>query len=113
MWMMLQSSSPDDWVVATGETHTVQEFLEIAFSKVDLNWQDYVLTSDKYFRPNEVDYLLGDYSKANELLDWKPKTSFEDLVKLMCESDLELAKKDKVLLDENLITPTWEHPLSS
>ena len=113
MWKMMQYNTPDDWVLATGETHTIKDFLSIAFSLYDLDWEKYVITSEKYFRPNEVDYLLGDYSKANELLDWKPKTSFEDLVKLMCESDLELAKKDKVLLNENLITPTWEHPLSS
>ena len=113
MWKMMQYNTPDDWVLATGETHTIKDFLSIAFSLYDLDWEKYVITSEKYFRPNEVDYLLGDYSKANELLDWKPKTSFQDLVKLMCESDLELAKKDKVLLDENLITPTWEHPLSS
>jgi GDPmannose 4,6-dehydratase len=111
MWMMLQSSSPDDWVVATGETHTVQEFLEIAFSKVDLNWQDYVLTSDKYFRPNEVEYLLGDPTKVKKNLKWQPEYSFDDLVEAMVQNDLTEAAKDSTLYKEGLIKPTWEHPI--
>ena len=93
MWMMLQHDVPDDWVIATGETHTVREFAELAFSHVNLNWEDYVSTSEKYFRPNEVDYLLGDSSKAKEKLGWSPKTSFEDLVKMMVDYDLDLAKR--------------------
>ena len=110
MWMMLQHDVPDDWVIATGETHTVREFAELAFSHVNLNWEDYVSTSEKYFRPNEVDYLLGDSSKAKEKLGWSPKTSFEDLVKMMVDYDLDLAKRERVLIDENLIKPTWENP---
>ncbi len=107
---MLQHDVPDDWVIATGETHTVREFAELAFSHVNLNWEDYVSTSEKYFRPNEVDYLLGDSSKAKEKLGWSPKTSFEDLVKMMVDYDLDLAKRERVLIDENLIKPTWENP---
>ena len=112
MWKMMQYETPEDWVLATGETHTVKEFLNLAFKYFDLDWEKYVITSEKYMRPNEVEYLLGDYSKAKKLLNWKPNTAFEDLVKMMAESDLELAKRDKVLVDENLITPTWEFPSS-
>jgi len=110
MWMMLQHTISDDWVVATGETHTVQEFVDEAFNYVNLDSKDYVTTSKKYFRPNEVDYLLGDSTKARKELGWKPKNSFKDLVKMMVEADIENAKKDKVLIDNNLLTPTWEYP---
>ena len=110
MWKMLQHNDPDDWILATGETHTVKEFLEIAFDHFNLDWEKYILTSEKYYRPNEVEYLLGDYSKAKKDLNWEPQTSFSELVKMMANSDLELAKRDKVLLDEKLLTPTWEHP---
>tara|TARA_Y100000389_G_scaffold204125_1_gene255140 strand:- start:711 stop:1751 length:1041 start_codon:yes stop_codon:yes gene_type:complete len=111
MWMMLQDKNPDDWVLATGETYKVSDFLKVAFEIVGLNWEDYVQTSEKYYRPNEVDYLLGDSSKAKKNLGWKPKVSFHELVKMMVESDLELAKKEYVLMKENLLSPTWEHPL--
>ena len=110
MWMILQADKAEDWVIATGETHTVREFAELAFSHVNLNWEDYVSTSEKYFRPNEVDYLLGDSTKAKQKLGWSPKTSFEDLVKMMVDYDLDLAKRERVLIDENLIKPTWENP---
>jgi GDPmannose 4,6-dehydratase len=110
MWKMLQHNNPDDWILATGETHTVKEFLEIAFDHFNLDWEKYIVTSEKYYRPNEVEYLLGDYSKAKKDLNWEPQTSFSELVKMMANSDLELAKRDKVLLDEKLLTPTWEHP---
>ncbi len=110
MWMMLQHDSPDDWVLATGETHTVKDFLEKAFAYVNLNWEDYVTTSEEYYRPNEVNYLLGDPSKAKKELNWNPEVSFEELVKMMIESDVILAKREQVLLKENLIKPTWEHP---
>ena len=110
MWMMLQHDSPDDWVLATGETHTVKDFLEKAFAYVNLNWEDYVTTSEKYYRPNEVNYLLGDPSKAKKELNWNPEVSFEELVKMMIESDVILAKREQVLLKENLIKPTWEYP---
>ncbi len=109
MWKMLQHETPDDWVLATGETFTVREFAEIAFRKLDLDWNKYVETSEKYIRPNEVDYLLGDPTKAKNILDWQPKTSFDSLVEMMVQSDLNLAKREQVLLKENLIKPTWEH----
>ena len=110
MWMMLQHDAPDDWVLATGTTQTVKDFVEEAFKIVNLEWSDYVETSEKYYRPNEVNYLLGDSSKAQKELGWKPKTSFKDLVKIMVESDIELAKKESVLLKEGLLSPTWENP---
>ena len=109
MYKMMQYKEPEDWVLATGETHTVKEFAKIAFQEVGLNWEDYVVTSEKYFRPNEVDYLLGDSKKAREKLGWYPAESFQSLVKKMVESDLKLAEREKVLIENNLLEPTWEH----
>ena len=110
MWKMMQHDTPEDWVLATGITKTVKEFAEAAFSSVGLNWEDYVDVSDKYFRPNEVDYLLGDSSKARKILNWTPKVDFQGLVEIMVEHDIIEAKKDFALLNDNLISPTWEHP---
>jgi len=110
MWLMMQYKKPDDWVLATGITKTVKEFAEEAFKIVNLNWEDYVITSEKYLRPNEVDYLLGDSSKAKELLNWEPKVEFSQLVKIMVEHDINEAKKDTALLRDGLISPTWEYP---
>ena len=94
----MQHDTPDDWVVATGKTYTVEEFLITAFSILDLDWKDYVVTSDKYFRPNEVDYLLGNPDKINKALGWKPQLDFEGLVKLMLENDINEAEKRKTLI---------------
>jgi GDPmannose 4,6-dehydratase len=95
MWLMLQQENPDDYVVATGEMHSVREFCEIAFSHVGLNYEDYVVVDPKFFRAAEVELLLGDPSKAMKKLDWNPqKTSFTELVQLMVESDLERVKKE-------------------
>lgn len=110
MWKMMQHDTPEDWVLATGITKTVKEFAEAAFSSVGLNWKNYVDVSDKYFRPNEVDYLLGDSSKARKILNWTPKVDFQGLVEIMVEHDIIEAKKDFALLKDNLISPTWEHP---
>ena len=110
MWRMLQHSKPDDWVLATGEAHTVEEFASAAFSILDLDWKKFVITSKKYERPNEVKYLLGDSTKAREELGWKPNTSFLDLVEMMVQEDLKLAKKEQVLIEKGLLTPTWEYP---
>ena len=85
------------------------EFAEKAFNQVGLNSEDFVLTSEKYSRPNEVHHLLGDASKAKNVLDWEPKTNFDDLIKKMVDSDLELAKREKVLIDNGLMKPTWEY----
>lgn len=89
MWLMLQQDKPDDYVIATGETHTIKEFLEEAFSQVGLNWQDYVEIDSKYFRPAEVELLIGDASKAKKQLGWEPKVGFKELVKIMVEADIE------------------------
>jgi len=88
MWRMLQQERPDDYVVATGETHSVREFLEEAFSYVGLDWTKHVLVDPKYFRPAEVDVLLGDAGKATRALDWRPKVSFRELVRMMVDADL-------------------------
>ena len=111
MWLMLQHEKADDWVLATGKTYTVKDFAKAAFGFIDLDWEKYVKISEKYFRPNEVDYLLGDSTKAKTKLNWQPKHSFEDLVKLMVESDIELAQKEQILMKENLLYPTWEYPV--
>ena len=110
MWKMMQHDHPEDWVLATGITKTVREFAEEAFDFVGLNWEDYVEVSEKYFRPNEVDYLLGDSSKAREILGWKPKVDFRGLVEIMVKHDINEAKKDFTLLKNELISPTWEYP---
>mgnify|MGYP001432100294 FL=1 len=111
-WKMMQFDTPEDWVLATGETHKVSEFAELAFKEVGLEWSDYVETSERYLRPNEVDYLLGDPSKAKKKIGWQSTTSFSDLVKMMVESDIELAKQEEILMKNNLIKPTWENPIS-
>jgi GDPmannose 4,6-dehydratase len=89
MWLMLQQPKPDDYVIATNETHTVREFLDHAFGHVGLDWHDFVEIDPHYFRPAEVDLLIGDYSKARERLGWEPKTRFAGLVKLMVDADIE------------------------
>ena len=111
MYLMMQHETPEDWVLATGETHTVKEFLEIAFKSVNLDWEEYVETSEKYFRPNEVDYLLGDSTKARTKLKWEPKISFQELVQLMVDFDMKEAEREKVLIEKNLLKPTWENPV--
>ncbi len=111
MWRMLQHHKPDDFVLATSKSITVKEFAELAFENQGLSYEDYVTTSQRYFRPNEVDYLLGDYSKAKSELDWEPKTNIKQLVDMMVEEDLLLAKREKVLITEGLLKPTWEHSL--
>ena len=110
MWQMMQYDLPDDWVLATGISKTVREFAKAAFSSIGLNWEDYIDVSEKYFRPNEVDYLLGDATKAREKLNWEPSVNFEKLVEIMVQHDILEAKKDFALLKDNLIFPTWEHP---
>ena len=92
MWLMLQQEKPDDYVIATGETHSIREFLEEAFGLVGLDWQKHVVYDPRYLRPAEVDLLIGDRSKAERQLGWKPKTTFKALVKLMVEADIELLK---------------------
>ncbi len=93
MWLMLQQDTPDDYVVATGQTHSVQRLVEVAFACVDLNWQDYVVQDERFMRPAEVDLLVGDPTKANQKLGWKPRVSFEQLIQMMVEADIELLKE--------------------
>lgn len=93
MWLMLQQDKPDDYVVATNETHTIREFLDEAFGYVGLDWNKYVEIDPRYYRPAEVDLLIGDASKAEKQLGWKPKTTFKELVKIMVDADVELLKK--------------------
>jgi len=90
MWLMLQQEQPDDYVIATNETHSVREFLEVAFGHVGLDWNKFVETDTRYYRPAEVDLLIGDYAKAKKRLGWEPKTRFKDLVKLMVDADVKL-----------------------
>jgi GDPmannose 4,6-dehydratase len=99
MWLMLQQSQPDDYVVATGETHSVREFLDEAFGYLDLDWQDHVVTDSQFHRPAEVDLLRGDATKAREKLGWRPKLSFRELVRLMIDADLRDARRDAMLAD--------------
>ena len=95
MWRMMQHDNADDFVIGTGETHSVREFLDLAFRALDLSWEEYVKIDPRYFRPSEVDVLRSDPSKAARVLGWKPKTSFPELVRRMVFSDLELAEREK------------------
>ncbi len=97
MHLMLQADEPDDYVIATGETHSIREFLDEAFSHLDLDWHRYVETDPRYYRPAEVDLLLGDATKARERLGWKPEINFTRLVRVMVEHDLELARQEKAM----------------
>ena len=90
MWMMLQQEEPDDYVICSGMTHSVREFCDLAFNHLGLNYQDHVVVDEQFFRPAEVDLLVGDYSKAKKVLAWEPSTSFKDLVTMMVEADLAL-----------------------
>ena len=90
MWLMLQAPQPEDFVIATGTSYTVRDFLRFAFEHVDLNWEDHVKFDDRYLRPTEVDNLIGDASRAATVLGWKPQTLTPDLARLMVDADLEL-----------------------
>ncbi len=111
MWKMMQHETPEDWVLATGMAYSVEDFVNLAFNYADIDPEEYLATSEKYMRPNEVHHLLGDSSKAQNELGWNPETKFEDLVKMMVDHDLNLAKQEKTLIDNNLIKPTWESPV--
>ncbi|GIV80755.1 MAG: hypothetical protein KatS3mg051_0109 [Anaerolineae bacterium] len=92
MWMMLQQDTPDDYVIATGETHSVEELVTVAFEYVGLDWRDYVVQDPRFMRPAEVDLLVGDASKARRVLGWEPKITFKELIQMMVDADLELLK---------------------
>ena len=96
MWLMLQQDEPDDFVVATGEGHTVREFVEASFGHLGLDWEKYVVTDPAYFRPAEVDALIGDYGKARRQLGWAPKTHFADLVRVMVDADRQLLEDERM-----------------
>ncbi len=95
MWMMLQAPTPEDYVIATGETHTVKEMLELAFDRLQLDWKKHVKIDAKYYRPTEVDLLIGDASKAKKQLGWQPKVRFEELIAMMVDGDL-AAEREKL-----------------
>ena len=94
MWMMLQQDSPDDYVVGTNETHSIREFCEVAFGRLGLDWEKYVKYDQRYERPAEVELLIGNPAKAKKQLGWEPKVRFKELVELMIDHDLELAKRE-------------------
>jgi len=98
-WLMLQQDKPDDYVVATGESHSVREFVDEVFSYLELDWQKYVEIDQHYFRPSEVDYLQGDASKAKKVLKWEPKVTFKELARLMTDADMEIAENEKIIED--------------
>ncbi len=99
MWLMLQQNEPDDYVVATGEMYSVREFLDEVFGYLDLDWEEYVEIDKRYFRPTEVDLLIGDASKAKKKLDWEPKVDMKGLAQMMVDSDMKLAKNEKIVKD--------------
>lgn len=100
MWLMMQAEEPGDYVIATGETHSVREFLDEVFGLLDLDWKEYVETDPRYYRPAEVDLLLGDSSKARRTLGWQPKVDFKSLARIMVEHDLGLARRERLLADQ-------------
>src|SRR4051794_30799664 len=104
MWMMLQQDKPDDYIIATGETHSVREFLESAFGHLDLDYRDYVEFDPRYTRPSEVDVLLGDATKSRKVLGWEPEVDFASLVKMMIDHDLELARREKYAMSYQSVT---------
>jgi len=108
MWLMLQQEKPGDYVIATGQTHSIREFLDIAFKKVELDWNKYVEIDPRYLRPAEVDLLQGDASKARKVLGWQPKVSFEELVSMMIKVDRELARRERLLVDNGMRTSASE-----
>ena len=102
MWLMLQQDKPDDYVIATNQTHTVREFLEETFACLDMDYEEFVGFDKKYERPAEVDLLIGDPTKAREQLGWEPKTTFKELVALMVREDMKLAEREKTLAEADL-----------
>ncbi|MHC4666182.1 MAG: GDP-mannose 4,6-dehydratase [Planctomycetota bacterium] len=97
MWLMLQQDKPDDYVVATGENHSVREFLDEVFGYLGIDWHEYVEVDQRYYRPTEVDVLLGDASKAKRILKWEPKVTFKELARMMTDADMEIARHEKII----------------
>jgi len=101
MWLMLQQKEPDDYVIATGESHSVQEFVEEVFSYLDLDWQEHVEIDQRYFRPSEVDHLEGNPSKAKKILGWEPKVTFKELARMMTDADMRMAEREKIIKEHD------------
>jgi GDPmannose 4,6-dehydratase len=99
MWLMLQQDKPDDYIVATGESHSVKEFVDEVFSYLDLDWHKYVEIDPRYLRPSEVDYLQGDASKAKKVLKWEPKVTFKELARIMTDADMKIAEHEEIIKD--------------
>jgi len=109
MWLMLQQEKADDYIIATGESHSVREFVEMVFERLGLDYKEYVVVDPRYFRPTEVDCLLGDATRARNRLGWTPKVYFEQLIDMMIEADMELARKEKTLLDAGYLCTGNHH----
>lgn len=105
MWLMLQQDAPDDYVVATGESHSVREFVELAFARAGLDWREYVAIDPRYMRPTEVAHLEGDATRARERLRWQPRITFGELVEMMVDHDIELARQERVLREAGHVVP--------
>jgi GDPmannose 4,6-dehydratase len=103
MWLMMQQDAPDDYVVATGESHSVREFLDEVFGYLNLDWHDYVEVDQRYFRPSEVDFLQGDASKAKKTLNWETRVTFKELARVMTDADMELAEQEKILKEHGKV----------
>ena len=99
MWLMMQQDKPDDFVIATGEMHSVRDFLDKVFGYLDLDWHEYVEIDPRYYRPSEVDILCGDSSKARKILNWEPKVGLNELVRMMCDADMKIAENEKFILE--------------
>jgi GDPmannose 4,6-dehydratase len=105
MWLMLQQKQPDDYVIATGEAHTVRDLVELAFAEAGLNWQRHVEVDRRYFRLTEVDALRGDPTKARDVLGWAPRVTFRELVKMMVEHDIDLARRERTVNEAGFADP--------
>ena len=97
---MLQQAQADDYVIATGQTHSVREFLDEVFGCLDLDWKKYVEIDPRYYRPSEVDFLLGDASKAKKVLNWQPKVTFKELARIMTDADMKIAQEEKIIKEQ-------------
>jgi len=119
MWLMLQQDEPDDYVIGTGESHSVREFLEEAFSYAGLDWREYVEIDPRYFRPTEVEFLLADASKAREKLGWSPRVTFKELVRIMVDADVEAAgltpigEGNRILAEKFSGWHSWERAVTA
>jgi GDPmannose 4,6-dehydratase len=102
IWLILQQDKPDDFVIATGETHSVREFVEEVFQYLDLDWKKYIEIDKRYLRPSEVDLLLGDASKANKILNWEPKVTFKQLARMMTDADMKIAENEKIITEHEI-----------